>query len=226
VILSAILAIFPGMVADLEKRSTFWRVGVPLIVIAIGVSGFLRGLVQKHVFQSQIGSLTTGVQIEATKDDIKTLTTHIDDGFSKVIDSINRLAVKESTIPKKTVPSQPSKSTVQLPPPVVEHLQFAQRRVPSTKPDSPYGLQVVIQTDVPIEGAGLEIDFDGEIDENSSFFVAGVSAMMSVRSGLTQDRKGFILGFGYPTWTPDHPIVVTALSKQSVQVTAIKQIHF
>jgi hypothetical protein len=230
VVLSAILAIFPGWVVDQEKKSNFWRIGIPSLVLLVGISGFVRGISQKRAFQGQINTLTTGVLAEATKDDInslrndiKALTAHIDDGFSRVIDAIKGLPPKQA-IPER--PRPPEKPTGgQLPPAILEHLQIAQRRVPSTKPESPYGLQVVIQTDTTVENTGLELDFDGEIDEGD-FFIAGQGAMMLVRSRLTPDRKGYIFGFEYPNWTPDHPIVATILSKQSVQTIGVRKVHF
>ena len=216
------LGIFPGKVAALERNNA-WRLAVPLLVGAMGISGFVEGLHQKGVFQGQIQSLSTGVLSEATKGDINSLTTHIDDGFTRVVDAITNLSAicKAPSRPQAQVPPPPTP----LPPPILQNAHFAARRVPSTKPESPYALQVVVQTDIPVEGAALEIDFDQPIDDGD-FFVAGQAVMMSVRKGITADHKGFVFSFGFPSWTPEHPIVVTVYSKQPAQVAGIKMLHF
>jgi hypothetical protein len=221
-LVAILLSTLPSKVAELEKNAKY-KIGVPLLIGIIAITGYVALESADTNLKSQIRSLSAGILGEATKDDIKTLTTHIDDGFYKVVDAINKLGITNHHVPSEK-PTQEKPSQPQLPPAVVEHLRFAERRVPSTQSAYPYALEVVIQTDVAVENAALEIDFDGEI-EKGDFFLAGQGVMMLVRSGITQDRKGFILGFGFPTWTPEHPIVATILSKQPVRVVGIKALH-
>jgi hypothetical protein len=127
---------------------------------------------------------------------------------------------------KQEHPVKPNSDQTPSPPPpaIVQHPTHVERRIPSDNPDLPYGLQIVIQTDKDVSNPALEIDFDGTIGKGR-FFLAGQSVMMSVQYGLTQDHKGFILSFGYPTWTPQSPIVVSIYSKEAVQVTGVRNLH-
>jgi hypothetical protein len=108
-------------------------------------------------------------------------------------------------------------------PAVVERLRFTQRRAPSNKPETPYGLQVIIQTDTASQPTGLRVECDGGISEGR-FFVAGQPAMIAVGQRLSEDRKAFLLSFRYPTFAPDAPVVVTLLSKGDIHVTKVEQI--
>jgi len=219
-IVAVLLAMIPGRVAKLEEHprwGLFWKYGATGILGLIGVTGAMQGILNNDALRHQIALLSSSTIISATKDDVKSLTNHIDDGFNRVLNAITELCGKK--------PVQPTKPPKEVPPPaIVEHLAHTERRVASDKPDLPYALQIVLQTDQVRSNPGLEIDFDGVIGDGN-FFVAGQAVMMAVQYGLTQDRKGFILRFGYPSWTPESPIVVTIYSKDAVQVTAIKNLR-
>jgi hypothetical protein len=220
-LIGVVLAVIPGEVADLEKNPRWgrlWRVGIPLLLILVGVTGFVQGCQQKHDFQHQISQLTSQATIEATKEDVGSLRTHIDDGLSKVADAIYELGGKKGKKPTITPP-------VETPTPAVQHVRFSQRAVPSDKPEYPYGLQVVIQTDVQESRPALEIDFDGPIADDASFFVAGYTVMQNVTTTLSADRKSFAIEFAFPDWKPESPLVVNVKSAQAVKVVGVKKLH-
>jgi hypothetical protein len=100
------------------------------------------------------------------------------------------------------------------------HTRYAQRNVRSSNANAPYELQVIIETDVPIQNAGFRIECDGPIIDGQ-FFVTGQPIMMNVRT--TKEDKAFVFSFGYPTFTPQSPIVVTLLSKTQIKVTKIEK---
>jgi len=103
----------------------------------------------------------------------------------------------------------------------VAHVRFAERQVSSSTDAAPYGLQVIIQTDVPIQNAAFKIHCDGII-YNGRFFVAGQGAMMNVYQKIINGTT-FTFRFGFPAFTPDSPIVVTLLAKSKIRVKQIEQ---
>jgi hypothetical protein len=107
--------------------------------------------------------------------------------------------------------------------PAVEHIRYAVRRVASSAEAMPYALQVVIQTDSPIDSPIFKIHCDAQI-QDGRFFVAGQAAMMNVRSGVVDESRAFLLGFGFPVFKPESPIVVTLLSKNDFTVTSIERL--
>ena len=109
-----------------------------------------------------------------------------------------------------TVPTQP-----------VTHIRFVERQVSSTTDLAPYALQVIIQTDVPIQNAGFKIQCDGII-HSGRFFVAGQGVMMNVHQQIIAGTT-FAFRFGFPTFTPDSPIVVTLMAKSKIRVKQIEQ---
>jgi hypothetical protein len=186
-------------------------------LIIIGVTGFLAGLKQKRQLENQIRTFSAAVQIAATKDDIQGLTAHIDDGFSNLVAAIK--GVKPPPPTKKVTPVEP-----QLPPPLVRNLVFTQRRAPSTDPRFPYGLQVIIQSNINIQPVGFAFVCDGEISK-VDFFVAGQGAYFNVLTGISGDKKNVgLVKFSFPALTPETPLVVTLLSKTDVRVVEVQQV--
>lgn len=118
-------------------------------------------------------------------------------------------------------PTKPITKPPEKPPAILEHIRYSERRVPSTQPAAPYGLQVIIQTDVTVQHPEIEVDFDGPIS-NGNFFLAGHAVMMDVSTTISADRKSFTVSFGFPDWTPDAPVVITVTSAQAVSVVAVR----
>ena len=226
-LLGVILAIIPGKVAELEKHKRFgwlWRIGLPLFLVLVGVSGFLQGCNDKAQFRNQISQLTSQVTVEATRDDIANLTKHMDDGFNKVMLAIQALADALRGIKSKPIPpiqKQPSLGQTQQPPPILQHIRFSQSRVPSTLPEAPYGTRVIIQTDISVKRPKVEIDFDGAI-HHGDFFMAGRGIYMIKVSTVTNDDKSLVVSCEFPEWTPDAPIVATVESREAVTVTGVR----
>lgn len=211
------LALVPSRVADLEKSK--WRKwAVALFIAVVGFSGFYRIIRDKNAFETQVRTLTTASLTEATKTDVQNMLAHMDEGFSRVVDAITALR-------KGSVIQPPTKSTIPSQPPVVQHLRFTERRVASDRPESPYALQVIIQTDVDVERPRIELEFTGSV-EDGGFFVAGQSITIMKRWQLAEQHLGARLAFDFPKWTPDAPIVVTVWSKQEVHVVAVRNTQF
>ncbi len=178
-----------------------------------------QGITHNDKLKDQIAQLSNTSLISATKDDVKNLGSNIDSGFDRVVDAINSLRVQahQNPIPKTPVEKPP------LGPSTVEHIRFTERRTNSTNSAAPYALQVIIQTDATIQPAGFKIECDGEIS-NGDFFVAGQPAMMSVASGLSNNKRSFLLSFKYPPLTPESPVVVTLQSSSDIHVTKVEHI--
>jgi hypothetical protein len=213
------LAVIPSTIAELEKRPRWgrlWKSGLPLLVILIGFTGFLQSMRSNDKLKAQARQAYSVSLISATKDDIKSLTEHLDEGFENVIAAVN--ALRTGKMPPPLIKKQP-----QLPPPVVEHIRYTESRIASSDPSAPYGLQAIIQTDTPIQPVGFKITCDGEITDGN-FFVVGQSVMMGVAKGFSQDKKSFLFSFQYPPVKPETPIVVKLQSRTDIRVTKIEQV--
>lgn len=63
-LIGVVLAIIPGKVSELEKHPTWgklWRIGLPILLLFIGITGFMQGRIDKHEFETQIRQLTSQV---------------------------------------------------------------------------------------------------------------------------------------------------------------------
>lgn len=213
-----VLAVVPSTVADLEnhpKWGKLWKLGIPLLLILLGVTGFLQGVRSSDALKQQARQAYSASLISATKDDLKSLTEHLDDGFAKVIAAIDALRTGK--------PSPPPIKKPQLPPPTVEHIRYTESRIASSNPAAPYGLQAIIQTDTTLQPVGFKVTCDGEIT-NGDFFVVGQPAMMAVATAFSPDKKTFLFSFKYPPVTPETPVVVKLQAKTDIRVTKIEQI--
>jgi len=105
---------------------------------------------------------------------------------------------------------QPSQPLANQPfePPVLTGLRFTQQRVPSDKPDTPYGLEVVVQTDATIQPVAIVIECNGEISEGRGGLGAG--AYTKTKQGVVVDHANwFLLSWETPAFAPSTPIRAT-----------------
>jgi hypothetical protein len=139
------------------------------------------------------------------------------DGFATVI-----AAIKGAKAPSKITPQNVGP---QLPPALVQNLTFTQRKAPSNDPALPYGLQIIIQSNITIQPVGFAFVCTGEVGK-LNFFIAGQGAYMNVQTGIAGEKNtvGFVK-FSFPPLTPETPLVVTLLSKGDIRVTEVQQIH-
>jgi hypothetical protein len=211
-----------------DKRKVRWALAIVLAII--GISAFVSDRVQqiedrrerdgerkdatseRRELVSQINTLVRSSQSQATGEDVRRLATEVQLGFLGL-----QGVVRGKTWPVQ-VPVAPK-------PAVVEHLRFTEKRVSTDNSELPYGEQVIIQTDITHSKPRLEIDFDGEVF-GGEFFMAGASVMFAKRMGVLSDQHKIILGFDFPEWVPESPLVVTVFSKQPVKVTAIKRAEY
>jgi len=200
--LSVLVALLPS------PMSNRWRFIIVALGIAIAVIVLWQQTRARHhqeVVESQARQLAQP-GIIATRDDIASLSAGMKDGFTEVLEAI------------KGVHARVNKPPEEVPPAVVRHLRFTEKRIASNSDKSPYALQVTIQTDVTMQPVSLRVRFDGDIDD-AKFFEAGQAVYMNVRTS-TQGNT-FAFSFGFPPFPPESPIVVTVLSKSPVRVTQI-----
>jgi hypothetical protein len=207
------------------------RLAIAALCFLIGLGGFWSSVKQKHELESQINQLVNSAITQATKDDLRSLGEHIDSGFDRLVAAV--IAGRAGKGAGKDHPLIPPK-----PPPQTgygeggygeggyggsapQHIHYTTRRAPSVNPAAPYGLQVVIQTDVTIQPVSVGVTCDGEI-EDAKAFVAGVGVMMAMAQGYSQDRKTFLLRFQYPSITPSNPLIVTLFSKTPIRVSKVE----
>ena len=92
-----------------------------------------------------------------------------------------------------------------------EHIRFTQKTVPAAENGPAYSSQVIVQTDIVSQPTALRIEADKNLAD-ARFFIAGQPVTMNVRTVI--NGKFFILGFSYPAFTPENPIVITLLSNE------------
>jgi hypothetical protein len=114
-LMAFLLAMLPSTVAELEKKPK-WKFGIPLLVGVIAITGYVVSESNDIKLKGQLDTLFRQVSVEATKDDITSLGTHIDNGFRAVVDAIAALRKpnKPVQVVPHTTPSNIGCSFVQL----------------------------------------------------------------------------------------------------------------
>lgn len=213
------LMFMPEAMKLLEGRKTIrWILAGACVVL--GIVGFISAHIQRkdndreqQELKRQIAAVLSASLLQATADDMHGLRNDIVSGFERVERAIGSLGAQFP--PRAEIHAEP-------PAAVVQHIQMSERRVPSTRADAPYGLQVILQTDVQQQPTAFIIECDGEITAGE-FFMAGQAVMMGVAYGVQPDKKRFYLRVSFPPFTPQSPIVVTLLSKSAVRVTRVER---
>jgi hypothetical protein len=213
----------PEMLRQLEDRKMIrmsLAAGLVVVGILFGAGGVISNSVQKaeeraaadqerKELRSQITKLINSSQIQATGEDIRKLDVDVRDGFERLASAM---------LGRKSAQKSPPSSASPPPTPTLENTRLVQRRAPSSDPQLPYGLQVIIQTNIRLEPVAFALECDGEIGK-VDFFVAGQGIYMMVRKGITGDKMNVaIVGFSLPALIPETPLVVTLLSKSQIRV--------
>ena len=183
--------------------------------IILNIGDFLSNQSQKRKqeettrdLKGQIITLVNASRIQATIDDVKKIGTDLQIGMQAGFDRVVA-AINEKQIPTTPIPPPPSAV------PTIENTRLVQKSTISDKAEFPYGLQVIIQSNIVIQPVAFALECDGEIGD-FSFFIAGQTAYMSVRKSI----RGNIaeIRFSFPPLTPESPLVVTIQSKSKIQV--------
>jgi hypothetical protein len=213
--LSAIaLALFflPEALKKLENQKTK-RVILAwiLIVVALffGGGGFFSSIIQKRDLTNQMTALVNATKIQATTDDIKKLGTDIQTGMQTGFDRIVAAVSGKKIVTTPTIPT-PTPTM-----PTIENARLVQRSTPSDDPQLPYGLQVIIQSNIVIQPIAFAFECDGKVGK-INFFIAGQTAYMGIQTSINNNIA--TLRINYPPLTPESPLVVTLLSKSQIRV--------
>jgi hypothetical protein len=205
--------------------------GLIIIALFVGVGGVISSLVQKteqkkvaekeknearierEELRKQVSTLINSAQVQATSDDIKKLRSEIQNGFNRAVSAITGKQIQ-------TPQPEPEK-----PLPTIENTRLVQRNFPSSDPQFPYGLQVIIQSNIVIQPVAFALECDGEVGK-VSFFIAGQAVYMNVQTGIADSNKNVaIIRFSFPPLTPENPMVVTLLSKTQVKVVKASKLN-
>jgi hypothetical protein len=231
----AFMAVAPKIASKIEENPRRVRF-IGILIFVVSMAALYFGTEDKKASKKQIDTLIAASSNEATTSDIATLRGDITGALGHLTDAVNKLS---DTKEEAHVASRPTRPPVAHPttepsashavaspqsvsqPGAPQSIRFTQRRVPSTDPSLPYVLQVIVQTDAPSAPISFEFDCSGP-PAKLDFFVAGQGAYMMVSSGV-QGNAGY-LKIGYPSLTPDKPLVVTISSKEDLTVQGIKQI--
>jgi hypothetical protein len=129
--------------------------------------------------------------------------------------------------PLNPAPSSAQPTNPSVVAPLLADVRIAsQRQVVSTRPDLPYGWEVVLQTNLRIEPVAFYVECDSEVGEGHAGFATG-GAYSKVKSGsMAGGSKQWGFEWETPAFTPDKPIVITLYSKQPLKVTAFHQFPY
>jgi hypothetical protein len=112
-------------------------------------------------------------------------------------------------------------------PPISGRLRVIQNRIGSTKPNLPYGLEVIIQTDIFIEPVALQItcsDRIGSMDYNFAYR-PGVTYVDSAGQTFNKEHyRQVVIHRKSPGFLPTEPITVRLYSQQPLKVIEIEEI--
>jgi hypothetical protein len=104
--------------------------------------------------------------------------------------------------------------------PILVGLRHIETRIPSTLPQYPYGMQVVVQTDKPISGV-IDISCDGPIGDGN-FNIVGVSAMVAGANIPQENHNYYIVNIQSPKLLPETPLLIRLYSANSINVEEIQ----
>ncbi len=128
--------------------------------------------------------------------------------------------VATSLPPSTATPAAPSPAEEPSYP--VEKIRWSTEAVPSRRESFPFGLQVVIQTNVVISPTHIRIDCDGPVADGQFRFAGPISSMFNVMAGPS--GNSFELHFGGPPFTPQTPLVVTLYSASKIKVLRVRHL--
>jgi hypothetical protein len=211
----------------LETRPR-WRGFIIACFIIFGSLAFISNQIQKgqdsadkKALSDQIKILVDGSQAEATSADVRSLSSSISIGFERL-----EAAIKGINPPTpRGGPVKPPPTTPQGPPSAPQSIRFTSKRVPSTDPENPFGLQIIVQSDASVSPAGFAFLFTGEISKINFFLAGQPFTMMSQSFVLSVKPSVGIVRVGSPALNPDSPMVVTVFSKANVSVVSMTQIN-
>jgi hypothetical protein len=228
-----------------KEQHMRWRYILGGLLIAFGVltwiqqSRAVRQAAQDR--ESAIQETSTSVAAATSASVTKTVT----DLYSKMLsdqkDQIAQLqsqlaaqskdvsAIKGSNIVTGKTPIKvevtnpsPGSSAPSPQPPVLTGMRIAsQKRIPSGDPKLPYGLEVVVQTDVDISPVRVAVVCDGPIG-SGRFVGTGVYTMINQGTAVGHPEM-FLVQWATPTWTPDQPIVVHLFSETAINAIRVQQ---
>lgn len=174
-----------------------------------------RAAKERKELTEQIHVLVASATVQATKGDITelgaSLMSTLTVGFDRTISASTRghpVSSNKSSEPIATPATVPT----------VEHTTMVQRPTVSDDPALPYGLQVIIQSNVIIDPVALGFECDGDVGKVNAF-IAGQGAYLNMQIGpADQNHKIAVVRFSFPALKPETPLVVTILSKSKIKV--------
>jgi hypothetical protein len=202
------------------------RFGLATFIFVVGLGAVVSNSSQKSAdkesaekeraeLTAQISMLIASAQIQATGADLKKL-------GDRLVSAIQKQPKPTSGPLSKPAPPEEKPTPA---PPTIENTTLVQRAAPSGDPKLPYGLQVIIQSNVVLDNVNFALECDGEIG-NVEFFVAGQGIYMSKRIGIGgPNNNTATVAFAFPPLRPETPLVITLLSKAQIRVVKAYKLH-
>lgn len=230
VVLGVILIVVPAKHED-HKGHMRWRyaLGASLLVYA-AIAWWQQGRFAKASIKDRedaISKTTERVAAETSRQ----VTKAVSDLYSQIIaDQKNQIASLETDLRKKPIkvevtnPISVSGSATPSSAPVLTGIRIAsQRQIPSDDQNLPFGLEVVVQTDVDIAPVKLAVLCDGPIGKGQAGFAEGGAYTMMTQGLANGNDHIFITKWETPAWTPHRAIIVQLFSKSSLHALSLSR---
>ena len=112
-------------------------------------------------------------------------------------------------------------------PPISGVLRIIQNRIGSTKPNLPYALEVIIQTDIMIEPVALQITCSERIGDMDYHFAyrPGMTYVNSAGNKINKEHyRQVVIYRKSPGFLPKEPITVRIYSQQPLKVIEVEEV--
>ena len=142
----------------------------------------------------------------------------------KSIETIRESNIVTGKLPVKVEVTNPPGAAPAVPAPILTGIRIAaQKRIASDDPELPFGLEVVIQTDVDIIPVRLAIVCDGPIGKGTAILEGG-GIFTRPHQGIAEGHENiFITKWDSPAWTPQKSIVARLFSKSAIRAVQLSR---
>jgi len=138
--------------------------------------------------------------------------------------TIRKSNIVSGNAPVKVEVTNPGPSQAPSTTPVLSGIRIAsQKQVPSDDSNFPFGLEVVIQTDVDVVPVKLAVLCDGPIGRGDAGFEGGGAYMNILQTLADGNDNVFVTKWDFPAWTPQKPIVVRLFSRTAIHAIGLSR---
>lgn len=193
---------------------------IPSVIYLVAWVSLITWAIFTTVSKDHRALLARITQLRKERDAYKQLVSDRDTKITDLQEKLNKAQQNSHparvALPANTPAPAPNLASIRI---------ASQRQVPSTDPNLPYALEVVVQTDRPIQPVAFALICDGMVGKGDAGFANG-GEYSKQKYGVAQDPHAFLFEWQSPAFTPDKPILVTLTSKTYIRAISIQRINY